>query len=134
VSDEESGEEEPFIVRIGAGPPLVLVRIELAHRSVIVPAELRPDVLQTTVARSWANALELSVGQGAMIRLARRPEGTGDTWGPCELVTLLIDDALDSGPDRERPSVLLGRDFLHTVWVTYLAGALVMITRPPANE
>lgn len=134
MSEDEAGDEEPFLVRLGDGPPLVLVRIELAHRSLIVPAALRPDLLQTTVAKSWASALELSIGQGAMIRLARRPEGTGDTWGPCELVTLLIDDALDSGLDGEHPSVLLGRDFLHTVWVTYLAGTLVLITRPPADE
>lgn len=134
MSEEESGDEELFIVRLGPGPPLVLVRIELARRSVIVPAELRPDLVQTTVARSLASALELSVGQGAMIRLARTPEGTGDPWGPCELVTLLIDDALDIGLDGERPSILLARDFLHTVWVTYLAGTLVVIARPPADE
>jgi hypothetical protein len=134
VSEDEAADEEPIFVRLGGGPPLVLVRIELAHRSVIVPASLRPDLLQTTVGQSWARALELSVGQGAMIRLVRRPDGTGDPWGPCELVTLLIDEALDIGLDGQHPAVLLGRDFLHTLWVTYLAGALVMIARPPVDD
>jgi hypothetical protein len=131
---EELDDEEMFIVRLRAGPPLVLVRLELAQRSLIVPAALRPDLVQTTVARVWAIALELSVGQGAMVRLARQPNGAGNTWGPCERVTLRIDEALDPSMNEEEPGLLLGRDFLHTVVVTYVTGTLVMITRPPSDE
>jgi hypothetical protein len=46
----------------------------------------------------------------------------------------VIDEALDADLDGADPSVLLGRDFLKSVWLTYLGGTLVMFTRPPGDR
>jgi hypothetical protein len=132
--DEE--EDEPFVVRLGDGPALVLARMEVAgnDRVLIDQASLRPDLTQTTIARRRADALGLSPGQGVMLQLARRPDGDGDPWGPCELVALAVDDTIDPDADDRTPGLLLGRDFLQAVWVTYVGAVMVMITRPTNLE
>src|SRR5690348_5488351 len=129
-------EDELFIVRLGDGPALVLVRMEVAgsDRVLIGQASLRPDLTQTTVARRRAEALGLSPGQGVMLQLARRPDGDGDPWGPIEMIALAIDDTIDPDADDRTPGLLLGRDFLHAVWVTYVGAVMVMITRPTSLE
>lgn len=45
MSQDGGQEEETFVVRLGDGPALVLMRMEVAHsrRVLIVPASLRPD-------------------------------------------------------------------------------------------
>jgi len=71
---EEAPDDESLVVRVGDGPALVLVRMEVAHsrRSLIVQAALRPDLAQTVVGVASARALNLSPGQGVMLQLARR--------------------------------------------------------------
>lgn len=129
---EPPDDEETFAVRLGAGPVLVLMRIEVAHskRVLIVPASLRPDLAQTTVAARRAEALNLSRGQGVMLQLARTTEGDGDPWGPIRLVSLEVDDRLDPDAGEHPVSMLLGRDFLQAVWVTYVGATMVMISWP----
>jgi hypothetical protein len=129
---EEAPDDESLVVRVGDGPALVLVRLEVAHsrKSLIVQAALRPDLAQTIVGTESARALGLSPGQGVMLQLARRPDGDGDLWGPCELVTLAVDDRDGMvADDEDATALLLGRDFLHAVWVSFVGDRMVMITR-----
>ena len=50
------------------------------------------------------------------------------------MVALAVDDTIDPDAGDQAPSLLLGRDFLQAVWVTYLGAAMVMITRPSRLE
>jgi hypothetical protein len=133
---DDEDDDETLVVRLGDGPALVLVRMELAgsKRVLIVPASLRPDLTQTSVARKRAEALGLSPGQGVMLQLARRTDGDGGPWGPIEMVAVTIDDAMDPDADDQAASLLLGRDFLQAVWLTFLGSTMVMISWPAKIE
>lgn len=106
--------------------------MEVAHsrRSLIVQAALRPDLAQTVVGVASARALNLSPGQGVMLQLARGAGHDTGLWGPCELVTLAVDDrdALVEDDD-DATALLLGRDFLHALWVSFIGDRMVIVTR-----
>lgn len=46
------------------------------------------------------------------------------------MVALAVDDTMDPDADDQSASLLLGRDFLQAVWLTYLGATMVMISRP----
>jgi hypothetical protein len=132
--NEEAPDDESLILRVGDGPALVLVRMQVAHsrRSLIVQAALRLDLTQTVVGAASARALSLSPGQGVMLQLARRPDG--GLWGPCELVTLAVDDCgAVVEDDADATALLLGRDFLHAMWVSFVGNRMVVITQLPPD-
>jgi hypothetical protein len=127
---------ETFIVRLGDGPGLVLMKMEVSNsrRSIVVQATLRPDLLQTAVSGLTARSLGLSRGQGVMLQLARRTANGVFPWGPVERVTPAIDEERDPSAEGATAGLELGRDFLHAVWLSYVNGELAMISWPAVQE
>lgn len=114
------------------GIPIVPVHLDVAGGTQIVPAILRPDLLVTTMASQWADALGLSHGAGLLVQLATRYDDSGETWGPCERLTPLVDPDLDARIDETTMSggFLLGQDFLGEIATLILGPVqLVVISR-----
>lgn len=50
------------------------------------------------------------------------------------MVTLAVDDELDPDADKLAASLLLGRDFLQGVWLTFIGGTMAMVSWPSRLE
>ncbi len=129
----ENDEDEYLIVRLADGPALVLVLLELSgrRRTLVEQAALRPDLAQTRIAGLRAAALGLSPGQAVMMQFARRAEPDLSRWGPCEMITPVVDHEMLPDTDTGGVGLLLGRDLLQDLWVTFLGARMVVIQAAP---
>lgn len=130
-SDKGHGEEsdqEFLTLRMGGKSgttPLALVRLEVAGNTQNLTGVLRPDLPTTRIASQWSSALGLSAGGGAIAQILA---GEEESWGPAELITPTVEDALNAQIDADGAGgLLLGYDLLHKVWVTYIGAQKLVI-------
>lgn len=136
MMDDDSETEPPLLLRFsgeGGTVPAAPVHLDCVGSTQIVPGILRPDVPITHMASQWADALDLSTGAAVLAQLATRDDELAAHWGPCEMITPVIDPEMSVGRDL-LGGLLLGQDFLESVWVTYIGPAgLIAITRSPSE-
>ena len=130
-------DDQPLVLRYG-GPtgtlPLVPAHLDVVGTTQIVPAILRPDLTVTVLAAQWAEALGLSRGAAVLVQLATRNDDQAEFWGPCEMITPEVDDALDAEVTEDAVGgLLLGQDFLQSVIVTLLGPARLIVLLKPVD-
>lgn len=142
MSGDEGGDDlEPLVIRMG-GPsgttPVAFVHLDIVGTTQIVRAILRPDLPTSVIAAQWAAALELSAGAGVMAQLATRDDEGAELWGPAELITPEVDNALDDQIDDDGTGgFLVGHDLLEDLWITYVGPVrivLMAVSPPPPPE
>jgi hypothetical protein len=134
--DEDEDEAEPLVLRRTDGLPIVPLNLDVVGSTQIVPALLRPDLNVSRIAPIWASGLELSHGAAVLAQLATRYDDAAALWGPCQMITPVIDPALDEALAEEGVGgVMLGNDLLQHVWLTLVgpAGLIVVMTAEADN-
>ncbi len=135
IDPGEEHDEQHLTLRTGGEEgttALALVHLDVVGSTQFVVAVLRPDIAQSRIARRWAEALGLSPGAGVIARLAVSEH---ELWGPAPLITPVVDDALDTEIDEAGGGgLVLGNDFLHTMWVTFIGEQrIVVLTYQPGD-
>jgi hypothetical protein len=134
IDPAEEHDDAHLTLRTG-GPegttPYALARVEAAGMTQVLLAVLRPDIGRTRIASHWAQALGLSPEGSAFARLMVDEH---EPWGPAEMITPAVDETLDDDiTDDGAGGLLLGNDFLHTIWVMFMGELrLVVLTKPGA--
>lgn len=130
IDPGEEHDEQHLTLRTGGEEgttALALVHLDVVGSTQFVVAVLRPDIAQR-----WAEALGLSPGAGVIARLAVSEH---ELWGPAPLITPVVDDALDADIDEAGGGgLVLGNDFLHIMWVTFMGEQrIVVLTYQPSD-
>jgi len=128
IDPGEEHDEQHLTLRTGGEEgttALALVHLDVVGSTQFVVAVLRPDIAHSRIARRWAEAVGLSPGAGVIASLAVSEH---ELWGPAPLITPVIDDVLDTEIDEAGGGgLVLGNDFLHTMWVTFMGKHRIVV-------